>query len=213
MKKNLTEIVFVLDRSGSMTPLEEDTIGGFNEFIEKQRKIEGEAYITTVLFDTSYQVLHEHVALDEVKPLTKDDYSARGGTALLDAVGRTIDNLGVRLSNTPEEERPEHVIFVITTDGEENSSMSYSLQKVREMIAHQQEKYSWQFIFLGANMDAVSEAGKLGICASHAANLTPSHSGVRNMYSRALNDVVYSARIGFFDIGSDWKSSLETDEK
>lgn len=91
--------------------------------------------------------------------------------------------------------------------------MSYSLQKVREMIAHQQEKYSWQFIFLGANMDAVSEAGKLGICASHAANFTPSHSGVRNMYSRALNDVVYSARIGFFDIGSDWKSSLETDEK
>ena len=213
MKKNLTEIVFVLNRSGSMTPLEEDTIGGFNEFIEKQRKIEGEAYITTVLFDTSYQVLHEHVALDEVKPLTKDDYSARGGTALLDAVGRTIDNLGVCLSNTPEEERPEHVIFVITTDGEENSSMSYSLQKVREMIAHQQEKYSWQFIFLGANMDAVSEAGKLGICASHAANFTPSHSGVRNMYSRALNDVVYSARIGFFDIGSDWKSSLETDEK
>ena len=138
-EKNLTEIVFVLDRSGSMKPLEEDTIGGFTEFIEKQRKIEGEAYITTVQFDTSYQVLHEHVALDEVKPLTKDDYSARGGTALLDAVGRTIDNLGVRLSNTPEEERPEHVIFVITTDGEENSSMSYSLQKVREMIAHQQE--------------------------------------------------------------------------
>ena len=158
-------------------------------------------------------MLHEHVALDEVKPLTKDDYSACGGTALLDAVGRTIDNLGVRLSNTPEEERPEHVIFVITTDGEENSSMSYSLQKVREMIEHQQEKYSWQFIFLGANMDAVSEAGKLGICASHAANFTPSHSGVRSMYSRALNDVVYSARIGIFDIGSDWKSSLETDEK
>lgn len=156
-------------------------------------------------------MLHEHVALDEVKPLTKDDYSARGGTALLDAVGRTIDNLGVRLSNTPEEERPEHVIFVITTDGEENSSMSYSLQKVREMIAHQQEKYSWQFIFLGANMDAVSEAGKLGISAKYAANFAPSRRGVSQMYRVALDEVMCSARVGS-DIGSDWKSSLDTDE-
>ena len=213
MRENLTEMVFVLDRSGSMESLTADTIGGFNELIEKQKKIEGDAYVTTVLFDHEYELLHDHVALKDVAPLTDREYFARGSTALLDAVGRTINTVGARLATMPEEERPAHVVFVITTDGKENSSREYTAQRVRGMIEHQQQKYSWQFIFLGANMDAVSEAGKLGICASHAANFTPSHSGVRNMYSRALNDVVYSARIGFFDIGSDWKSSLETDEK
>ena len=166
-----------------------------------------------MLFDHEYEVLHDHVALGEVAPLTDKEYFARGSTALLDAVGRTIDSVGARLAAAPEEERPEHVVFVITTDGRENSSREYTAQRVREMVEHQQQKYSWQFVFLGANMDAVSEARNLGISAKYAANFTPSHSGVRNMYSRALNDVVYSARIGFFDIGSDWKSSLETDEK
>ena len=158
MRENLTEMVFVLDRSGSMSGLAADTIGGFNELIEKQKKIEGCAYVTTVLFDHEYEVLLDHVALEEVAPLTDKEYFARGSTALLDAVGRTIDAVGARLAATAEEERPEHVVFVITTDGMENSSREYTAQRVRGMIEHQQQKYSWQFVFLGANMDAVSEA-------------------------------------------------------
>lgn len=212
MRENLTEMVFVLDRSGSMSGLAADTIGGFNELIEKQKKIEGRAYVTTVLFDHEYEVLHDHVALEEVAPLTDKEYFARGSTALLDAVGRTIDAVGARLAAAPEEERPAHVVFVITTDGMENSSREYTAQRVRGMIEHQQQKYSWQFVFLGANMDAVSEARKLGISAKYAADFTPSHSGVRKMYSMALHDVVMCTRIGS-DMGSAWKSSLETEEK
>ena len=212
MRENLTEMVFVLDRSGSMSGLAADTIGGFNELIEKQKKIEGRAYVTTVLFDHEYEVLHDHVALEEVAPLTDKEYFARGSTALLDAVGRTIDAVGARLAAAPEEERPAHVVFVITTDGMENSSCEYTAKRVRGMIEHQQQKYSWQFVFLGANMDAVSEARKLGISAKYAADFTPSHSGVRKMYSMALHDVVMCTRIGS-DMGSAWKSSLETEEK
>ena len=211
MRENLTEMVFVLDRSGSMSGLAADTIGGFNELIEKQKKIEGDAYVTTVLFDHEYEVLHDHVALGEVAPLTDKEYFARGSTALLDAVGRTINAVGARLAATPEEERPEHVVFVITTDGMENASCEYTAKQVREMVEHQQQKYSWQFVFLGANMDAVSEARNLGISAKYAADFTPSHSGVRKMYSMALHDVVMCARIGS-DIGSAWKSALDTDE-
>ena len=212
MRENLTEMVFVLDRSGSMSGLAADTIGGFNELIEKQKKIEGDAYVTTVLFDHEYEVLHDHVALEEIAPLTDKEYFARGSTALLDAVGRTIDAVGARLAATAEEERPEHVVFVITTDGMENSSREYTAKRVRGMIEHQQQKYSWQFVFLGANMDAVSEARNLGISAKYAADFTPSHSGVRKMYSMALHDVVMCTRIGS-DMGSAWKSSLETEEK
>lgn len=212
MRENLTEMVFVLDRSGSMSGLAADTIGGFNELIEKQKKIEGDAYVTTVLFDHEYEVLHDHVALGEVAPLTDKEYFARGSTALLDAVGRTIDAVGARLAATAEVERPEHVVFVITTDGRENSSREYTAKRVRGMIEHQQQKYSWQFVFLGADMDAVSEARKLGISAKYAADFTPSHSGVRKMYSMALHDVVMCTRIGS-DMGSAWKSSLETEEK
>src|SRR5699024_336285 len=131
---------------------------------------------------------------------------------LLDAVGRTIDAVGARLAAAPEEERPEHVVFVITTDGMENSSREYTAKRVRGMIEHQQQKYSWQFVFLGANIDAVSEARKLGISAKYAADFTPSHSGVRKMYSMALHDVVMCARIGS-DMGSAWKSALDTDEE
>lgn len=212
MRENLTEMVFVLDRSGSMSGLAADTIGGFNELIEKQKKIEGDAYVTTVLFDHEYEVLHDHVALEEVAPLTDKEYFARGSTALLDAVGRTIDAVGARLAATAEEERPEHVVFVITTDGMENSSREYTAQRVRGMIEHQQQKYSWQFVFLGANMDAVSEARKLGISAKYAADFTPSHSGVRKMYSMALDSVMSGKRTGV-SLGADWKSFLDTDEE
>lgn len=212
MRENLTEIVFVLDHSGSMSGLAADTIGGFNELIEKQKKIEGDAYVTTVLFDHEYEVLHDHVALKDVAPLTDKEYFARGSTALLDAVGRTIDSVGVRLAATPEEERPAHVVFVITTDGMENSSREYTAQRVRGMIEHQQQKYSWQFVFLGANMDAVSEARNLGISAKYAADFTPSHSGVRKMYSMALDSVMSSKRTGV-SLSADWKSALDTDEE
>ena len=211
MRENLTEMVFVLDRSGSMRSLTADTIGGFNELIEKQKKLEGDAYVTTVLFDHEYELLHDHVALGEVAPLTDREYFARGSTALLDAVGRTINTVGARLATMPEEERPAHVVFVITTDGMENASCEYTAKQVREMVEHQQQKYSWQFVFLGANMDAVSEAGKLGISAKYAANFAPSRRGVSQMYRVALDEVMCSARVGS-DICSDWKSSLETDE-
>ena len=212
MRENLTEMVFVLDRSGSMSGLAADTIGGFNELIEKQKKIEGDAYVTTVLFDHEYEVLHDHVALGEVAPLTDREYFARGSTALLDAVGRTIDSVGARLAATPEEERPEHVVFVITTDGMENASREYTAKQVREMVEHQQQKYSWQFVFLGANMDAVSEARDLGISAKYAADFTPSHSGVRKMYSMALDRVMSGKRTGV-SLSADWKSALDTDEE
>lgn len=212
MRENLTEMVFVLDRSGSMSGLAADTIGGFNELIEKQKKIEGCAYVTTALFDHEYEVLHDHVALEEVAPLTDKEYFARGSTALLDAVGRTIDAVGARLAATPEEERPAHVVFVITTDGKENSSREYTAQRVREMIEHQQQKYSWQFVFLGANMDAVSEARKLGISAQYAANFTPTGRGVNRMYAKALDNVMCCERMGA-SLSADWKSALETDEK
>lgn len=212
MRENLTEMVFVLDRSGSMSGLAADTIGGFNELIEKQKKIEGDAYVTTVLFDHEYEVLHDHVALEEVAPLTDREYFARGSTALLDAVGRTIDTVGARLAAAPEEERPAHVVFVITTDGMENSSREYTAKRVRGMIEHQQKKYSWQFVFLGANMDAVSEARKLGISAKYAADFTPSRSGVRKMYSMALDSVMSCKRTGV-SLSADWKSALDTDEE
>lgn len=212
MRENSTEMVFVLDRSGSMSGLAADTIGGFNELIEKQKKIDGDAYVTTVLFDHEYEVLHDHVALGEVAPLTDKEYFARGSTALLDAVGRTIDSVGARLAAAPEEERPEHVVFVITTDGRENSSREYTAQRVREMVEHQQQKYSWQFVFLGANMDAVSEARNLGISAQYAADFTPTGRGVNRMYAKALDNVMCCERMGA-SLSADWKSSLDTDEE
>lgn len=212
MRENSTEMVFVLDRSGSMSGLAADTIGGFNELIEKQKKIEGDAYVTTVLFDHEYEVLHDHVALGEVAPLTDKEYFARGSTALLDAVGRTIDSVGARLAAAPEEERPEHVVFVITTDGRENSSREYTAKQVREMVEHQQQKYSWQFVFLGANMDAVSEARNLGISAKYAADFTPTGRGVNRMYAKALDNVMCCERMGA-SLSADWKSALDTDEK
>ena len=145
-------------------------------------------------------------------PLTDREYFARGSTALLDAVGRTINAVGARLGATPEEERPAHVVFVITTDGMENASCEYTAKQVREMVEHQQQKYSWQFVFLGANMDAVSEARNLGISAKYAADFTPSHSGVRKMYSMALDSVMSGKRTGV-SLSADWKSALETDEE
>lgn len=183
MKKNLTEMVFILDRSGSMHHLTNDTIGGFNSMIESQKKEDGEAYVTTVLFDDQYELLHDHVDIQDVKPITNKEYYARGCTALLDAVGKTINSIGSRLSGTSEDERPDKVIFVITTDGLENASIEFNKSTIKEMIEHQQDKYSWTFIFLGANMDAVGEAASLGINASHSHTYTASAQGTSSVYA------------------------------
>lgn len=182
MKAGLTEMVFVIDRSGSMHGLEKETMGGFNSLVEKQRKEPDEAYVTTVLFDDRYEVLHDHVRLEDVPEMTDDQYWARGTTALLDALGKTISDVGRRLHETPEKERPEQVIVVVTTDGYENASREYSKAKVREMIELQQNEYSWTFMFLGANMDAVAEAGSLGIDAGFARTYTASKRGQTNAY-------------------------------
>ena len=193
MKKNLTEMVFILDRSGSMGRLSDDTIGGFNSMIENQKEEPGEAYVTTVLFDDYYDLLHDHVNIKDIKPITRKEYYARGCTALLDAIGKTINSVGVRLAETTEEERPEKVIFVIITDGYENSSVEFSKTQIKEMVDHQQEKYSWTFMFLGANMDAVSEAVSLGIKSSFSKTYTANKAGTDSVY-KATSDVLTRAR-------------------
>lgn len=163
MKQNLTEIVFILDRSGSMAGLEKDTIGGFNAMMEKQKKEPGEALISTVLFDNNTQVIHDRVPLERMEPLTEKEYFVWGSTALLDAVGGAIHHIGNVHKYAREEDRPEKTLFVITTDGMENASRVYSYDRVRAMIQRQQEKYGWEFLFLGANIDAAEEAGRFGI--------------------------------------------------
>ena len=162
MKKNLTELVFILDRSGSMAGLEKDTIGGFNAMIEKQKSEAGEAYISTVLFDNYSEVIHDRVMLNAVPKLTEKEYYVRGCTALLDAVGGAIHHIGNVHKYAREEDRPEKTLFVITTDGMENASRRYSYEKVKEMITRQKEKYGWEFLFLGANIDAAREAARFG---------------------------------------------------
>lgn len=204
MKKNLTEMVFILDRSGSMSYLTDDTIGGFNSMIEQQKKEDGEAYVTTVLFNNDISVLHDHINVQEVPLMTKRDYLAGGMTALLDAVGSTINAIGYRLANTQEEERPEKVIFVITTDGHENSSVEYTRSKVKEMIEHQQNKYSWVFMFLGANIDAVAEAGSLGINASHAHGYTASSAGTDSLYCCTSNAMSALRSIDIDELDGSW---------
>lgn len=184
MNENLTELVFILDRSGSMRGLESDTIGGFNSMIERQKKEEGEAIISTVLFDDQCEVLHDRVDIKKVEPMTDEDYYVRGCTALLDAVGGAIHHIGNVHKYAREEDRPAKTLFVITTDGLENASRQYSIKTVRQMIERQKEKYHWEFIFLGANIDAVKVAGSMGIDRGHAANYHCDATGT------ALNYVV-----------------------
>jgi uncharacterized protein YegL len=181
MNNNLTEIIFLLDRSGSMAGLESDTVGGFNAFVKKQSQLEGETILTTVLFDDQYEVLWNGIDAREVK-LTEDEYYVRGMTALLDAVGKTILDVGYRLAKTNEERKPGKVIFVITTDGMENASSEFTYGKVKELIQHQQEKYNWEFIFMGANIDVAKEADSLGIHIENSFTFEASEKGIENMY-------------------------------
>ena len=162
MKQNLAELVFILDRSGSMQGLEGDTIGGFNAMIEKQKKELGEVFVSTVLFDDQTEVLHDRVSLEKIRPITEKEYYVRGCTALLDAIGGAIHHIGNIHKYARPEDVPEHTLFVITTDGMENASRRYSTRRVKEMIQRQKEKYGWEFLFLGANIDAVETAGHLG---------------------------------------------------
>ena len=213
MKDNLTEIVFILDQSGSMWGLRDDTIGGYNTYVEDQKKHDGEAYLTTVLFDDHYVLLHDHVNIQNVKPITHDEYHPNGTTALMDAVGKTINYVGQRLSNTPEEERPAHVIFVITTDGYENASHEYTRAQVKQMIEHQQEKYSWQFIFVGAGIDAYAEAASIGLGGYHTMSVSKSSVGTASMYSSvafASNAIRGAATLD--SLGDSWKTGDVSNE-
>ncbi|MDF0728536.1 VWA domain-containing protein [Cytobacillus sp. S13-E01] len=198
MNMNVTEIIFLLDRSGSMCGLESDTIGGFNAFIKNQAKLEGETTVTTVLFDDEYEILWNGVNANTVR-LSEQEYFVRGCTALLDAVGKTILDVGYRLSKTNEDQRPGNVIFVITTDGLENASREFTYEKIKALIKHQQEKYSWEFIFLGANIDSAKEADNMGIDITNAYNFEASGKGVESMYNIAC-EAVSNKRMNLKDI-------------
>ncbi|MCC8098357.1 MAG: hypothetical protein LIO44_07400 [Eubacterium sp.] len=198
MNNSLTELIFILDRSGSMSFLTDDTIGGFNSMIEKQRQESGDAVVTTVLFDNEYQILHDHLPISEIEPLTRKEYFARGSTALLDAVGMTVNTVKSRLSSMSEAYRPGKVIFVITTDGMENSSREYNRAQVKQMITNCQEKDGWNFIFLGANIDAVKEAASIGIDRDFARNYTASSVGTKTMYE-GVSATMSSMRVPSFN--------------
>lgn len=207
----MTELVFILDRSGSMSGLEPDTIGGFNSMIEKQKKEPGEVIVSTVLFDNYFEVIHDRISLAKVPLMTEKEYYVRGCTALLDAVGGAINHIGNIHKYARKEDIPNKTIFVITTDGMENASHRYTYKNVKSMIKNQQKKYGWEFIFLGANIDAVEEAGRFGIDASRAANFHCDAAGMALEYA-AISGVLSDVRSGL-GISKDWKKEIEKDYK
>ncbi len=209
MKKNLTEIVFILDRSGSMSGLESDTIGGFNSLITKQKKEEGRALVTTILFDDRSEVLHDRIPLERIKPMTEDDYYVRGCTALLDALGETIHRIATIHKYAREEDRPEKTLFIITTDGKENASRRYTYDKVKQMVEKEKNKYGWEFLFLGANIDALNVAGRMGISADRAANYHSDEEGTALNYS-VLGEAISSVRRSKV-LSSGWKKRIDAD--
>lgn len=193
MKKGLTELIFILDKSGSMSGLEKDTIGGYNSMLEKQKALDGACFITTVLFDNQYDLLHDRIDIRAVKPITEKEYCVGGSTALLDAIGTTIHKIGNAQRNTADDYRAEKVMFVIITDGEENSSREYSSQKVKEQIERQKEKYGWEFIFIGSNIDAVETARGFGIDADRAVDYVSDSKGTALNFNM-LNEAVAEFR-------------------
>ena len=209
MKKNSTEIVFILDRSGSMAGLEDDTIGGFNAMIEKQKQKQGDAYVSTILFDNDCEVVHDRVDIQKVSLMTRKEYFVRGCTALLDAVGKAIHHIGNVHKYAREEDRPEKTLFIITTDGMENASREYSYDRVRSMIEHEKEKYGWEFLFLGANIDATREAARFGISEDRAANYHADREGTAVVYE-AMSEAVCSVR-ACRPMSSDWKRRVDED--
>ena len=209
--KNLTEMVFILDRSGSMSGLEADTIGGYNSLIDKQKEEVGDAVVTTVLFDDQYEMIHDRVDIKKVNHITNKEYSARGMTALLDAVGKTINHVGNRHKNALDSEVPNKTMITIITDGQENSSLEYSLHQIKKMIEHQKEKYGWEFLFLGANIDAISAAADIGITADRAVKYCADSVGTRMNFD-AVSDVVGCVRQSA-PIMSNWKENIEKHTK
>ena len=211
MKKNLTELVFILDRSGSMQGLEKDTIGGFNSLIEKQKKIEGDALISTVLFANESKVIHDRVDVKDVKPMTENNYITGGCTALLDAIGNAIHHISNIHKYARKEDVPEHTLFVITTDGMENASRTYTYPKVKKLIENQKEKHGWEFMFLGANIDAVNVASYMGIDENRAVNFNCDSEGTDLNYE-VLNDAIGVLRECSY-VSADWKKRIDKDFK
>ena len=209
MKKGLTELVFILDRSGSMAGLESDTIGGFNAMIAKQQKAEGEAYVSTVLFDDESVVIHDRVDVQKIAPMTEEQYSVRGCTALLDAIGQAIHHIGNVHKYAREEDRPEHTLFVITTDGMENASHRYTAAQIKQKIERQKSKYGWEFMFLGANIDAVETAGRIGIDKNRAVSYHSDHVGTQLNYE-VISEAVCCMR-ECASIPDNWADRIEED--
>jgi len=206
---NKIECVFILDRSGSMAGLESDTISGFNGLLNKQRNEEGEALITTVLFDHEYELLHDRINVKSIQNISENEYYVRGSTALLDAIGLTIDKIGNVQKMTRVEDRADKVLFVITTDGMENSSRKYNYARIKKMIQHQKRKYQWEFIFMGANMDAIGMASKFGIDSNRAVNYHSDKKGTQLNYE-SMNKVVSNLRMSK-SIKEDWKNEIDKD--
>ena len=211
MKKGLTELVFILDESGSMSGLEGDTIGGFNSMIEKQRREAGEAYVSTVLFANESRVIHDRVALEKVEPLTERQYAPGGCTALLDALGGAIHHIGNVHKYARAEDVPEHTVFVITTDGMENASHRYTKAEVRAMVERQKERYGWEFLFLGANFDAIAAAEGIGIRRDRAVKYVRDPEGTALNY-RVVSDTICDLRMSR-PVTASWKAEIEEDEK
>ena len=209
MKNNATELVFILDRSGSMAGLEKDTIGGFNAMLKKQKEVEGECRITTVLFDNQINILHDRLDIQAIGSLTEKDYQVGGSTALLDAIGSTINKIGNVQKHSSHEHRASKVLFVIITDGEENSSREFSSQRIKKMIEHQMKKYNWEFIFLGANIDAVETSKMYGIRPDRTQNYHADAKGV-NLNFDVMSKTVANFRMNA-SIDEDWKDQIEKD--
>ena len=205
----MTELVFILDRSGSMSGLEKDTIGGFNSMLEKQRKEPGDAVVSTVLFDNEIEVIHDRVSVQNIKPMTDEDYTVRGCTALLDAIGGAIHHIGNVHKYARAEDVPEHTIFVITTDGMDNASRRYDSDKVKKMIERQKEKYGWEFLFLGANIDAVETARHFGISEDRAVNYHSDSEGTQLNYE-VVSEAICAVRCNA-PLGADWKKRIDED--
>lgn len=213
MKQGYTDITVVLDRSGSMTALVADTIGGYNTFLKAQKEAPGEAKLTLVQFDTEYEFLEQGVEIKNAKPLNSKRYVPRGSTALLDAIGRSINEAGARFEAMDESERPDMVVFVILTDGEENSSREFAKAQIKSMIEHQTEVYKWSFVYLGANQDSFSEAGGMGIGAATTMNLTNNSRGLQAAYA-SISGNLTAARSGGGSAAMDWtEEDRELQEK